>query len=158
MPSTNNDAAAVRLPPPLVFAGCVLIGILQQAYALSIQMPLAMGWRAAAATLAAVPGLVLIGGAARLFGRTGQDPKPLKPTPEIISTGVYRHSRNPMYVGMALLQAAIGLGLSNVWILILVPPALFVVYVTAVRHEEAYLEAKFGTTYRDYRNSVRRWL
>ena len=63
-----------------------------------------------------------------------------------------------MYVGMALLQAAVGLWQSNGWILVFLPLALFGVFLTAIRHEEAYLERKFGDAYRSYRSSVRRWL
>ena len=63
-----------------------------------------------------------------------------------------------MYVGMALLQAAVGIGRSNGWIVALVPAALVVIYATAIRHEEAYLERKFGQPYLDYMSSVRRWL
>jgi protein-S-isoprenylcysteine O-methyltransferase Ste14 len=59
---------------------------------------------------------------------------------------------------MALLQIGIGVGLANGWILALVPCVLVLVYWTAIRHEEAYLEHKFGETYASYKRSVRRWL
>jgi len=97
-------------------------------------------------------------GAVKLFKRTGQDPKPWQPTPEIISTGIYRYTRNPMYVALALIQIAIGLGLANGWIIVLVLPVLIIVDITAIRPEEAYLERKFGAAYTDYKKSVRRWL
>jgi len=58
----------------------------------------------------------------------------------------------------ALMQIGIGIGLGNGWIVALVPPVLLVVYFTAIRHEEAYLERKFGETYAKYKASVRRWL
>jgi len=63
-----------------------------------------------------------------------------------------------MYVGMALLQVAIGLGLGTWWIIILVPVVLTVVHATAVLPEELYLERKFGDEYTRYKASVRRWL
>jgi protein-S-isoprenylcysteine O-methyltransferase Ste14 len=63
-----------------------------------------------------------------------------------------------MYLGMALFQAAVGLWLANGWILLMLPVALVAVYVTAIRHEEDYLERKFGTPYVDYKSAVRRWL
>ena len=68
-----------------------------------------------------LPGLALLAGAMRLFARTAQDPKPWKPTPEIVTTGVYRWSRNPMYVGLALVQVGIGVGLANGWVV--APPS-----------------------------------
>ena len=93
-----------------------------------------------------------------LFRRTGQDPKPWAPTPEIVATGIYRFTRNPMYVGMALVLLALGLAFANAWIVALVPTTLAVVYWTAVRHEEAYLERKFGAAYARYKAATRRWL
>jgi protein-S-isoprenylcysteine O-methyltransferase Ste14 len=59
---------------------------------------------------------------------------------------------------MGLLQAGIGIGFASAWILLLVPISLAVVYWTAVRHEEAYLEGKFGEAYLGYKERVRRWL
>jgi len=108
--------------------------------------------------LAALMGLAMIRSAFGLFRRTGQDPKPWESTPEVISTGIYRFTRNPMYVGMALIQLAIGIGLGNGWIVALVPAVLGVIYAIAIRHEEAYLERKFGKIYTEYKASVRRWL
>ncbi len=55
-------------------------------------------------------------------------------------------------------EREIGVGLANLWIVVLVPAVLSIVYLTAIRHEEAYLESKFGQSYTDYKASVRRWL
>ena len=63
-----------------------------------------------------------------------------------------------MYVSMALLQVAIGVGLANWWIVIFVIPVLVGVYVLAVRREETYLTEKFGDAYLQYKRSVRRWI
>jgi protein-S-isoprenylcysteine O-methyltransferase Ste14 len=158
MDETTRDGAAVRIPPPLVYLGALLAGVILHAFVLPLPLSLAPGVRTALTAAAALLGLASMGGALRLFRRTGQDPKPWEPTPEIISTGVYRFTRNPMYVGMALLQIAFGVGLANGWILALVPVVLAVVQRTAIRHEEAYLERKFGETYTRYKRSVRRWL
>jgi protein-S-isoprenylcysteine O-methyltransferase Ste14 len=154
----DDDGAAVRIPPPLVYLAAVIAGVLLQAFVVPLPLALGRGLRIGASVATAV--LAFVAGAAALtrFRRTGQDPKPWKSTPEIISTGIYRHTRNPMYVGMALIQTSIGLGLANGWILAFVPVVLVVVYVTAVRHEEAYLERKFGETYLEYKRTVRRWL
>lgn len=154
----ENDGAAVRVPPPVIYLGAVVLGIIVHAYILPLPIPLSTGLRIAVAAAVAALGLVFVAGAARIFRRTGQNPAPWKPTPEIISSGVYRITRNPMYVGMALLQTAIGIGLANWWIVVLVPAVLAVVHATAVRHEERYLEGKFEDEYRRYKTTVRRWL
>jgi protein-S-isoprenylcysteine O-methyltransferase Ste14 len=153
-----KDGAAVRIPPPLVYLGAVIAGVLMHAFVAPLPVGLPIVSRIVVATAAALSGLVFMGLAIKLFRRTGQDPKPWATTPEIISTGVYRVTRNPMYVGMALLQIAIGAGLANWWVIIAVPVVLVVVYLTAIRQEEAYLERKFGRDYSDYKESVRRWL
>lgn len=156
--SNGRDGAAVRLPPPLVYVAALGIGALLQAFVLALPLPLGGRPRIAATAVAALAGAGLVGAALGLFRRTGQDPKPWESTPEIISSGVYRWTRNPMYVGMALLQLAFGFGLANGWIVAFVPVSLAIVFATAVRHEEAYLERKFGSVYLDYKRSVRRWL
>ena len=158
MDDNEKDGAAVRIPLPLVFLGGVIIGVVVHAFVLPAPIWLSSGLRIAVAVVVAGVGLAVMGGAIGLFRRTGQDPKPWKSTPEIISTGVYRITRNPMYVGMALLQIAIGVGLENWWIIVLVPAALAIVHATAVRHEEAYLERKFGDEFTRYQATVRRWI
>ena len=158
MDDNEKDGAAVRIPPPLVYLVGVISGVVLHAFVMPLLIGLPAGPRSALGVAAAVLGLVLVGGAIGLFRRTGQDPKPWESTPEIISTGVYRITRNPMYLGLALLQIAIGVGLANWWIIILVPVVLTVVHATAVRHEEVYLQRKFGDDFIRYKASVRRWL
>ena len=145
MEDSKKDGAAVRVAPPLVYLGGIIVGVILHAF----MMPLPIGIS---------PGLRIAGGAIGLFRKTGQDPKPWESTPQIISTGIYRITRNPMYVGMALLQIAIGVGLANWWVIILVPIVLAIVYTTAVRHEEHYLQRKFPDEYSRYKASVRRWI
>ena len=157
METQEHDGAAVRLPPPLVYLLAVIAGgALHALWPLPIGLPLLP--RIGVSLAAAGAGFALVAGALGLFRRTGQDPKPWKSTPEIISSGIYRYTRNPMYVGMALRQTAIGVGFGSGWILAFVPLVLWIVYASAIRHEEAYLERKFGETYARYKASVRRWL
>ena len=122
-----------------------------------LSIPLGGALRMGIAVLLLILGGVLMAAAFGLFRSTGQDPKPWLSTPEIISTGIYRFTRNPMYVSMGLLQAGIGIGLANGWVVLLVPAVWVVIYLIAIRHEEAYLEEKFGTVYTEYKASVRRW-
>ena len=76
----------------------------------------------------------------------------------IVTTGVYRLSRNPMYVGFLLMLAAWGVFLANVLSVLLLP--LFVVYLNRFQiiSEENALLAKFGDDYARYLRSVRRWV
>jgi protein-S-isoprenylcysteine O-methyltransferase Ste14 len=158
METLENDGAAVRFPPPLIYLIAVIAGGLLHYFVFPFPLALPLTVRVGLAVLAALIGLAIIRGAFGLFRRTGQDPKPWMSTPEVIATGIYRFTRNPMYLGMALIQLSIGIGLGNGWIVALLPPALVMIHLTAIRHEEAYLERKFGETYTRYKASVRRWL
>jgi protein-S-isoprenylcysteine O-methyltransferase Ste14 len=157
METEARDGAPVRVPPPLVYLAAVVAGVgLQLGWPLPLG--LARGPRVALGVLVVLLGVPLLVGAMRLFRETGQDPKPWLATPEVVSRGVYRFTRNPMYVSLALGQTALGIGLGNPWILLLAPVSCVAVQITAIRHEEAYLERKFGDSYRDYKKSVRRWI
>lgn len=153
-----KDGAAVRFPPPFVPVIALVVGVVLEMWVLPISPPLSSVLRFGVGGLLIVVGLALMGAAFGLFRSTGQDPKPWESTPEIISTGIYGFTRNPMYVSMGLLQAGIGLALGNLWVVLLVPVTWLTIYRIAIRHEEAYLEKKFGSAYGDYKSRVRRWL
>jgi protein-S-isoprenylcysteine O-methyltransferase Ste14 len=154
----ETDGAAVRFPPPFVPLIALAIGITVHAYVWPLRLPLDGIARSGLAAVLAALGVALIGSALGLFRRSGQDPKPWATTPEVITTGIYRFTRNPMYLGMGLLQAGIGVALANGWVVAFVALSWLAIYFVAIRHEEAYLERKFGSVYLDYKKSVRRWL
>ena len=158
MNNETTDGAAVRVPPPLSYLAVLAAGIALNELIWQLPFAFSGSIRLALALAIAVPSIALGVGALRLFRTTGQDPKPWVATPEIVRTGVYRFTRNPMYLSLALLQAAIGIGLGNLWVVLLVPLSCLLVQITAIRPEEAYLEGKFGSEYLDYKESVRRWL
>ena len=159
MLSRDSDAARVRFPPPLVYALSLGAGWLVETFAftLGVPMPSEM-WRFTTAAVPGAAGLAMLAYAAGLFVRSGQNPEPWKTTPSMVVSGIYRWTRNPMYVGMALVQVGIGIWLNNLWMVLLTAASLWCVYRIAVMPEEAYLEEKFGDEYRRYKQAVRRWL
>jgi protein-S-isoprenylcysteine O-methyltransferase Ste14 len=156
--SEVKDGAAVRFPPPFVPVIALVAGVVLEKWIFPISWPLSNVLRFGLGGLLIVVGLALMAAAFGLFRSTGQDPKPWESTPEIISTGIYGFTRNPMYVSMGVLQAGIGLTIENIWVVLLVPATWTTIYLIAIRHEEAYLERKFGSVYQDYKDTVRRWL
>ena len=138
MAEPAEDHADVRILPPVLFLGSIALGVLIQ-----FAIPL---------------GFAEIAWAFTVMRRTHQDPDPRKPSPELIPSGPYRYSRNPMYVGMTLIQAGIGVALANVWILLLLAPTLWILKRDVIDKEEAYLQRRFGDAYLAYQNQVRRWL
>ena len=156
--TSSSDAATVRIPPPLVFLTTLVGGVLLHRLVLPWPLELPPAARITGTVFLAAVAVGLHVAALSLFRGSRQDPRPWKETPTIVVTGVYRFSRNPMYVGMSFAQVACGLGMRNTWLVVLVPLALVTVFFTAIRPEEAYLERKFGDSYREYKRSVRRWL
>ena len=154
----NRDGAAVRFPPPIVPLIALALGAGVHGFVWPLALPVEGVLRWGVAGVLVALGLGLMGAAMGLFRRTHQDPKPWVSTPEIISSGIYGYTRNPMYLGMGLLQAGFGVLLANAWVLLLVPVTWWTISQIAIRHEEAYLEEKFGSAYTDYKGSVRRWL
>jgi protein-S-isoprenylcysteine O-methyltransferase Ste14 len=95
--------AKVRFPPPLVFLAAIVLGVIVQRKAVPLSLVFARGLRLAPAVLILACGVGLVASARILFKRTGQNPIPWKPTPELILQGPYRFTRNPMYVGVTFL-------------------------------------------------------
>ena len=116
----------------------------------------------ALAILAGVVGgalwLALDGSAMLLFRRARTSVVPMRPTTALVTSGPYRFTRNPMYVGMAVLYLALALSLGVIWALALLPAVLYLVDRLVIVREEHYLETKFGENYREYKQRVRRWL
>jgi protein-S-isoprenylcysteine O-methyltransferase Ste14 len=121
------------------------------------QWPYAPGLAAAIALVGLV--ICLLGVAS--FRRAGTTVNPTRPdgASTLVVRGIYRHSRNPMYLGFLLCLAAWGIYLSHAPAL-LGGPLLLVLYLNRFQivPEERVLEARFGGDYRAYRKAVRRWL
>jgi protein-S-isoprenylcysteine O-methyltransferase Ste14 len=90
--------------------------------------------------------------------RAGTDPIPFNPSTCIVAHGPYRFSRNPMYIGLAVLTVGIAFLVDCAWILLAVPIGLVVIDRLVITREERYLERKFGEEYLSYKRRVRRWI
>jgi protein-S-isoprenylcysteine O-methyltransferase Ste14 len=154
---STERGARVRFPPPLVFVSGALIGIAVGRLAMPAPVPLGSLIRIAIGVAIVIGGLAPMIAARIDFVRTGQSVIPWTPTPELIIRGPYRFTRNPMYVGMMLVEIGVGVAVNNLWISLFALPALAVVHVIAVLPEEAYLSHKFGDGYRSYLRRVRRY-
>ncbi len=80
------------------------------------------------------------------------------PSSALVTSGPYRFTRNPMYLGMASLYAGIALAFGLLWSLALLLVVLVVIDRGVIAREERYLERRFGDEYRLYKQQVRRWL
>lgn len=102
--------------------------------------------------------LALDGAAMLHFRRAGTSMVPLNPSTARVTTGPYRFTRNPMYVGMAALYIGLALALGVIWALLLLPLVIGAVDQLVIAREESYLVRKFGQPYCDYMARERRWL
>lgn len=112
-------------------------------------------WAGGALVLA---GLALAVGAAVEFRRARTTIIPHGTPSAIVTSGVYRISRNPIYLGDALILAGLGLRWDSVLALILVPVFAAVVTVRFIVPEERRLRALFAAEFEDWAGRVRRWI
>ena len=107
--------------------------------------------------LMALSGFIAIDGHIRLnSAKTGI--APWKPTTTIVKIGVYRFTRNPLYLSLCMLQLGIGLAIDSATIIAGSLVTALIIYFMAIRKEEPYLESKFGDEYLNYKNKTRRWI
>src|SRR5688572_6505172 len=158
MSANPPDHAGVRVPPPLIFFGLVVIGPLVDRLFGIAPLHIAQPLRSVMVLLLVAAGLMIVLAAIRNFARAGTRVEPWAPSSAIVSDGIYRFTRNPMYVGMALVVLGLALIIGSSASIVMVGLAMLIVDLFVIRREEAYLEAKFGDEYRDYRARVRRWL
>ena len=148
----------LKIPPLLVVAIAALLmwAVARATPHLTLQYP----GRVLVASALLVPGIaiVLMGVLAFRKASTTVDPRFPENASHIVSSGIYRFTRNPMYLGMLVVLIAWMALLSNVGTSVI--PALFALYITRwqIVPEERALAEKFGAEYEGYCKSVRRWL
>lgn len=92
------------------------------------------------------------------FTRYGQPTDPGLATSKIITSGVFSYSQNPLYLGGILFLTGISLVFRLSWALILLVPSIAACHYMLIVPEEKYLSEKFGEQYRDYTETVHRWM
>jgi protein-S-isoprenylcysteine O-methyltransferase Ste14 len=157
-PSDAATSGAI-MRPPLLYLACLLAGLaLDRVLPLPFTLPEAslIRWMVGGGLI--VGGLAIVAAGIRNFSRADTPVPSNQPVRALVTTGIHGWSRNPIYVGMFLLYAGIGIAARSPWVLILALPLLFILRYGVVAREEAYLERRFGDTYRNYKARVRRWL
>ncbi len=149
-----------RVPPPVVDGVCALAmwGVAR----------LTPGWQlqwSATLRLGLLLVLVCMGALVALAGmlaflRAHTTPNPLTPqrASTLVQSGIYRWTRNPMYLGMALVLLGWAAWLAHPLALACIPLALAWLQRFQIQPEERILQARFGQAYADYCQRVRRWL
>ncbi len=155
-PGPGRDAPRFRVWPPVSIAvpwgiGFIVGRALGEEGGLGAEATLS-GWLCIAAFA------VWNGWCLALFARAGTGLLPGQSTTGLLTTGPYRLSRNPLYVGLLVLYVGAALVAHSLGALVLVPIAWAGLHWGAVLPEERYLAAELGAPYEAYRGRIRRWL
>lgn len=148
----------LKIPPPLIAA--ITAGAMYGAAQLLPVFALSPTVRVGSALALAAVGASFDMAGLLAFRRAKTTVNPMTPqrSSSVVSTGVYRFTRNPMYLGMVFFLLAWAVYLSSAWALLGVP--LFMAYISRfqIQPEESALADRFGKSYTDYCARVRRWL
>lgn len=148
----------LKIPPVVLVALFALAMWLLPQLVPPLALPL--DWRLVLAGMFAGAGIAVALSGVLAFRRakTTVDPRVPQQSSSLVIRGIYRYSRNPMYVGFLLLLMAWAFYLTSAAALALLP--LFVLYMNRfqIAPEERHLLRKFGAEYQAYLTQVRRWL
>ena len=103
-------------------------------------------------------GFLLGFAALREFGKANTTLDPHGSVSQIVTSGIYRLTRNPIYLGFLLMVIGLPLNSGYYWGLLLAPFFIMTMNRLVIEKEEAYLEKKFGEAYTGFKSRVRRWL
>jgi protein-S-isoprenylcysteine O-methyltransferase Ste14 len=92
------------------------------------------------------------------FKNHQEDPNPTTESNILITSGIFKYIRNPMYLALTLFQFGIGATLSFIHISLMSFVTIVLLHYFVVRKEENYLTDKFGSSYIAYINNTKRWL
>tara|TARA_B000000460_G_scaffold218031_1_gene168324 strand:- start:437 stop:907 length:471 start_codon:yes stop_codon:yes gene_type:complete len=156
MALVDEDSAQVRFPPPLIVFGALMLGLgLGDVVDLP---PIELAALRPVGVVIGLLGAAIIGSGILGFVRAGNDPEPWKKDTAFVTSGLYRFTRNPMYLGMVLVQLGIACFAQSIGGLLSVPLAILLVDRFVIAREERHLRVTFGEEYRAYCRRVRRWI
>ena len=153
--STSDKAGVITIPPIIYLLGLLLGLLIHYFYPIRFLSESVSVWFGVLLTPVAIP-IALFAVLALKRAETPIDVR--RPTTAIVADGIYRLSRNPMYVSLAFVYFGIACWVNSLWILLLMVPVLVVVDKGIIKREEQYLEQKFGNEYTRYKSEVRRWI
>ncbi len=121
-------------------------------------LPLSTPRRVFVGAIVARMGVALIFASRIALREANQPSKPGKPATQIVTSGVFRYTRNPTYLGLGILMLGIGVAANYIaWIALSILAVVAMHYVLVIREEE-YLVSEFPNEYLCYKSRVRRWI
>ena len=151
-------ALDLKIPPPVL---TLLVALAMWGLSLATsRFEISPAFRYAAVILIALVGFGVAISGVRAIRRARTTTSPIKPeaATSLVTSGIYRFTRNPMYLGLCLVLLAWAVFLSSAWAVL--GPVAFVLYMNRfqIAPEERVLSTIFGQAFADYQSKVRRWL
>ncbi|GAF59101.1 putative protein-S-isoprenylcysteine methyltransferase [Psychrobacter sp. JCM 18902] len=152
------NALALKVPPvaQVIITAAAMYGVSKMVPALTFSLNGSIALAVALGLMGLSLGIM--GVTQFRIAQTTPNPQALEKVSSLVTSGVYQYSRNPMYVGLVLILLGWAFYLSHFLAFVLLP--IFILYMTRfqIQPEERMMAQKFGKTYQDYLNKVRRWI
>lgn len=153
---SKEDSAHILAAPPFFFIVPLLVGTIAEYFVPTSLLPtlpsiiigLLFSW-------SSLPFIIL---PLKSFYKVKTAFDARRTTTTLVTTGIYKISRNPAYLSLVLFYIGLSFIINSIWILILVITVVFSLQKFCIEREEKYLEGKFGSQYLEYKKQVRRWL
>jgi protein-S-isoprenylcysteine O-methyltransferase Ste14 len=152
----DSDFRKPFTAPPVIFVVALLVGLgLDFVYPFPA-MPLSFQLLSGAAVIAG--GVLLIRSSMRSIDGAGTTYDPFAPSTALVTSGIYQYTRNPGYLGLAIIQFGLALMIDSPWIGMTTVAAIVITSQFVIVLEEEKLGRAFGQEYQEYRDKVRRWI
>lgn len=159
MSDTTESFVEVPVRPPTLYLGGLAAGCL-----LELVYPIGPGLAGGTARpiwiglgIAAI-GLAIGWKAIVQFTDAGTTVPLDEPTDSLVTDGLYKWSRNPIYLGLTILYTGLAIALTSGWSLLILPLIVYILQKAVIEREESFLEKEFGESYLAYKEKVPRWL
>jgi len=152
----EEDSAQVKVPPPLILLLHLIIATVVN-YFIPISI-VSNQLRVILASTTFFLGVGVMVYCAMIFKHKETNIEPWKQTNTIIVTGIYKFSRNPIYLSFLIIALGYGFALNSAWPIISLISFVPILQKYVIGKEEKYLESKFGESYRIYKTNTRRWI
>ncbi|MEO5648729.1 MAG: isoprenylcysteine carboxylmethyltransferase family protein [Ginsengibacter sp.] len=154
----KEDNPGIYIPPPVIFAAIFIVAFyIQKIIPVTDTLFQKNGVKIAAVIFLLIALYFLARGVLK-FIKSGNTLITMHPASSLQDSGIYRFTRNPMYVGLICLYVALACSIGNWWHIIFLPVLIVIMQEYVIKREEKYLEREFGQQYLDYKKKVRRWL
>ena len=146
------------VPAPLLVLGCLGLGwVGHRLYPVHFLPDVGVAGPLAGAAICLIAlGVGLAG--VREFHRHRTPTSPFKPTTAFVTSGVFRFTRNPMYLGFVILTVGVAIALNSPAFLLAAILLATLLQVAVIRPEERFLARRYGSSFEEYLRNTRRWI